>query len=86
MKLFPEAVKDGFTHVTTISDPETVKKMRSEGILVDDEGYYFFDFGDNKEYELRIEPILDAGKYQVALYKNGVLLTEKVPFIALLTI
>lgn len=83
MKSFEEALKDGFTRVTEVTDKETLTKLRQDGVDVDGEGYYSFLFGDNKEYELRIEPILREGCYAVALYKSSVLITERVPVKAL---
>jgi hypothetical protein len=77
MKPFAEALRDGFHHVREITDPIFLRSLRSEGIRVDDEGYYSFSFGDKKEYELRVEPIGEEGEYQVALYKNNVLMNEK---------
>lgn len=77
MKDFHSALIDGFLHITEITDPERLKRMREEGILVDSEGYYVFTFGDSKEYDLSIEPIGEEHEWLVALYKNGVLLTEK---------
>lgn len=79
MKSFKEALIDGFRHIKSITDREELAHMRSEGIQVDQEGYYSFIFGDNKEYELRIEPILDENQYCVSLYKRGILLTQKLP-------
>lgn len=77
MKPFYEALKDGYQHIREITDPRFLGKLRQEGIRVDDEGYYTFPFGDKKEYELRVEPIGEDGEYQVALYKNGILMNEK---------
>jgi len=79
MKPFEESLADGFAHITEISDPETLKQLRSEGILIDTEGLYVFSFGDNKEYDLRVEPYGEEGQYLIALYKNGVLLNNKLP-------
>lgn len=77
-KGFIEALKDGFQHITDITDPEQLKTLRADGIQVDAEGYWTYLFGDNKEFELRFEPILGEGMYYVSLYKNRVLLTEKI--------
>lgn len=79
MKDFSESLKDGFSHITDITDIQAVKKFREEGIRIDDEGYYSFAFGEHKEYELCIEPIGEDGQYQIALFKNRILLTEKLP-------
>lgn len=77
-KDFYEALSDGFSHITSITDKQTLDTLRSEGIRIDDEGYYSYGFGqNNSEYELCIEPIHEEGVYLVALYKNRVLLTEK---------
>jgi len=83
IKDFPEALKDGFQHILSISDPAQVRKMRDEGILVDGEGYWSFSFGEKGEYELCIEPILEEGMFYVSLYKQRVLLTERLPVKAL---
>lgn len=83
MKSFEEAIKDGFTHVTDITDPEQLAKLRKDAVQIDSEGYRSFLFGPNKEFELRFEPILAEGCYQVCLYSNDVLLTEKVPMKAI---
>lgn len=82
-KAFDKALRDGFQHITDISDPEQLGKLRREGIQVDQEGYWSFTFGERGEFELCLEPILDEGMYYVALYKNRVLLTEKLPIKAL---
>ncbi len=79
MKPFIEALRDGFNHVTEISDPEQIAVLRGEGIRIDEEGLYVFSFGEKKEYDLRIEPYGEEGHYLVALYKNGVLLNNKLP-------
>jgi hypothetical protein len=77
IKKFEEALKDGFVHITEITDKETLDKLRAENIRIDEEGYYSFSFGDHKEFELCVEPIGDDGNYAIALYKNRVLLTQK---------
>lgn len=77
MKPFFEALSDGFTHITEITDPASLAALRAEGIRVDDEGYYTFSFGEHKEFELRIEPFSDEGCYLVALYKNSIPITQK---------
>lgn len=77
MKSFPIALHDSFTHIAQITDPETLKQLRSEGVRCDDEGYYTFTFGDHKEYEWAVEPIGEEGQYQMVLYKNRVPLCEK---------
>jgi len=76
VKTFTEALQDGFQHITSITDKPTLDTLRSEGIRIDDEGYYSFGFGHNNEYELCIEPIGEEKTYRVVLYKNRVLLTE----------
>lgn len=40
-------------------------------------GYWSFKFGENKEFELRLEP--EEEKYFLALYKEKELLIDKVP-------
>lgn len=77
VKKFSEALRDGYNHIREITDPVFLRKMREEGIRIDDEGYYTYSFGEAKEYELRIEPVGNEGQYQIALYKLDVLLTEK---------
>lgn len=77
MKPFIEALHDGFALVKEISDPATLKELRAQGILIDTEGYHTYSFGDRKEYELCVEPVGEEGTYYIALYKNRVLLTEK---------
>lgn len=77
MKAFSEALSDGFKHIATISDPQELKNLRDEGILIDSEGVDVFAFGDNKEYSLSIEPIAEG--YLISLYKNKVRLTEPLP-------
>ncbi len=74
-----EALTDGFQHIIDITDPETVRWYRDLGVRIDDEGYYSFSFGEHKEYEMRIEPLGTEDQYYVSLYKNGVLLTERLP-------
>ena len=76
MKQFTEALSDGFTHITQISDPAFLKKLRSENVLVDSEGIYSFSFGDNHEYALNVEPLQEENEYRIILYKNRVPLTE----------
>jgi len=76
MKAFSEALADGFTHILEISDPELLKTLRDEGIQIDTEGYWSFSFGENKEYELCVEPLAEDGNFRMCLYKNRVLLTE----------
>ncbi len=83
MKDFYEALRDGFKHITEVANRDDLKKMREDGIQVDTEGYYSFSFGEKGEYELCIEPILDEDKFLVSLYKHRVLLTQKLPVIAL---
>lgn len=77
LKPFYEALSDGFTHITEISDREFRDYLRSEGVVVDDEGIWQYAFGDHKEFDLIIEPLEEEGEYQVALYKNHVLLIPK---------
>ena len=79
MKGFVEALSDGYKHIRDITDPHFLKKLREEQIKVDEEGLWEFTFGDHKEYDLRVEPIGEEGQYQIALYKNGILLTQKLP-------
>ncbi len=76
-KPFYEALRDSFTHITQVSDPVALAKMREDGILIDTEGYYVFSFGEHKEYELRVEPIGEEQHYAISLYKNAVLLVHK---------
>lgn len=73
-KPFEEALADGFKHITNVTDPEFLKKLRSENILIDGEGYHSFTFGDNHEYELAVEPIGEG--FLISLYKNHVRITE----------
>ncbi len=80
MKDFKTALRDGFNHIKEITDPNLLKQLRNEGVRVDDEGLHEFPFGDHKEYTLRVEPIGDEGHWQVALYKNEVLINEKLRF------
>lgn len=79
MKYFPEALKDGFEHISEVPDKALVASLRDEGILIDSEGYYRKLFGEHKEFELRLEPIGHEGTYYVALYRFSILLTEKLP-------
>lgn len=79
MKGFDEALKDGFTHIEEVTDPEELKKLRDEGVLIDSEGYWSFLFGPNQEFELRLEPILEEDVFYIALYENNHLKTEKLP-------
>ncbi len=79
MKDFAQSLRDGFTHITEITDKDTLEKLRGEGILIDTEGYYSFSFGEHKEFELCIEPYLQDGQYFVSIYKNRVLLNGKLP-------
>lgn len=76
MKQFQEALSDGFKHITQISDPAFLNKLRHEGVLVDEEGIYSFSFGDSFEYSLQIEPLKDEEEYRIVLYKNRIPLTE----------
>lgn len=41
--------------------------------------YYSFKFGDHGEYELTFEKLLTPGQMYVAVYKDGDVLTNKVP-------
>lgn len=79
MKPFGEVLADGFQHITEISDPDTLRQLREEGILIDTEGLYVFSFGDSKEFDLRVEPYGEEGHYFVAIYRNGVLINNKLP-------
>jgi hypothetical protein len=78
MKDFSESLKDSFKHIKTITDPEQVKRLRSEGVLVDSEGIHVLEFGDNKEFMLSLEPIGEEA-YLVSLYKNKVRIIEPLP-------
>jgi predicted nucleic acid-binding Zn-ribbon protein len=75
MKHLAESLSDGYEHVTEIP-AELLSKFRIEGYRVDDEGYYIFTFGENKEYQQVIMPIGSDGQYLISLQKNGVTLTE----------
>lgn len=76
-KSFEEALSDGFKHITNITDPELLKTLRGENVLVDGEGYHSFTFGDNHEYELAVQPIGEG--YLISIYKNHVRITEPLP-------
>lgn len=76
-KPFHEALADGFKLVTQLNDPDEIKKLREEGVLVDSIGIYVFEFGEHKEYSLQMEPINEG--FLVSLYKNGIRLTEPLP-------
>lgn len=76
MKGFFEALSDGFTHITQISDPAFLQKLRSENVLVDSEGIFSFPFGEKHEYSLNVEPLQEEHTYRIVLYKNRVPLTE----------
>lgn len=39
-------------------------------------GYFAFRFGDNKEYELTVEPLLFEDQMAIGLYKNQELLLQ----------
>lgn len=80
-KDFSEALRDGFSHITEITDKEALYKLREDGIDVDGEGYWVYCFGENKEYELCIEPFGEEGQFYISLYKHRVRLTEKLPVI-----
>lgn len=41
-------------------------------------GYRSFRFGPDDRYELAFEPLISDGQWDVALYEDGALLTEKV--------
>lgn len=56
---------------------KTFNEALDDGYTEQD-GYYGFRFGDEGEYELTFESLL-FGQWYVALYRNGELLTEKVP-------
>ena len=77
MKGFREAVRDGYKRLKTIYDPLILKQYKEEGVQMEYEDIYSFTFGDQKEYEQRIEPIGEEGQYQIALYKNGILINHK---------
>lgn len=77
IKPFFEALTDGFTHITQISDHEFLQYLRSEGVAVDDEGIWQYSFGEHKEYDFILEPLEEEGEYLIALYKNHVLLIPK---------
>lgn len=76
IKNFVASLKDGFANLRNIPR-ERLENYRAEGIRVDDEGIHCFSFGEHKEYEQCLEPFGEEGEYLVALYKNGILLTEK---------
>ena len=78
MKSFIEALNDGFVHITELTDSKHIEQLRSDGVLVDTDGYWVFSFGEHKEFELCIEPLAE-NRYYVSLYKNRVLITEKLP-------
>ncbi len=55
---------------------EALKKWQKSS---ENKGVYSFRFGDNDEYEITLEPLLFAGQYYLALYKNEeLILPEKV--------
>lgn len=76
MKQFSDALKDGFIHVFDTTTPEILKQLRDEQVLVDEEGYHTFSFGDHKEFELTVEPLRGENEYRICLYKNRVKITE----------
>ena len=76
IKNFIESLRDGFESVRNFPR-ERLQQYRSEGIKVDDEGIKRFSFGEHKEFELVLEPFGEEHEYLVALYKTGILLTEK---------
>jgi len=76
MKLFLEALYDGFKHVDSISDPERLKDLRGQDIQIDTDGLWVFEFGEHKEYSFEVQPLPEDGQYRIVLYKNGVVLTE----------
>lgn len=78
-KYFNEVLKDGFNHVTDITDIDFITACRQEGIRIDEEGYYTISFGDNKEFELRVLPFGDDGIYLVSVYKNNTPITIPLP-------
>ena len=83
VKDFDEALRDGFTHIKELSDPAQIQTLRKEGVLIDEEGYYSFFFGEHKELELAIEPLMEDENeermFYISLYKNRVRLTEPLP-------
>lgn len=75
-KPFEEALSDGFRHIKTINDPERLKRLREDGVLIDSDGLHVFEFGDKHEYSLEIQPISSEGIYRIVLYKNKIVITE----------
>lgn len=75
-KTFFESLVDGFEHLRNFPR-EKLKQYRQEGIPVDSEGVYRFSFGEHKEFEVVLEPFGAENEYLVAIYKSGILLTEK---------
>lgn len=57
---------------------KTTQQALLEGFTyVVNDKYWYFSFGEDDEYQLTFEPLHSNVMY-VALYKNGVLLTNKV--------
>lgn len=51
------------------------KESLEKGYLKDEFGYYF-KFGNS--YEIRFEPLIFDAQFYVAVYENGILLTDKI--------
>lgn len=65
MKTTLQALAEGFQYLTALPEDDLT-------------GYWSYKFGDDEEYELCIEPLM-FGQLYVALYKDGDLLTTKIP-------
>ena len=78
MKPLLTALKDGYSHIKSITDPILLRQYREEGVRVDDKGVW--EYYNPRITHVRVEPVGEEGKYQVAIYSGSVLLTEKLMF------
>lgn len=76
MKFAAEALHDGFKEIPHIVDPIQLATYRKEGVRVDDTSIWRKTLGD---IDIDFEPIGEEDHYQLAIYKNRILLADKIP-------
>lgn len=76
MKYAIEALRDGFREITEINDPKELSRLREEGVVIDQDSIWRKTVGD---IDIDLEPIGEEFQYQFAIYKNRILIADKIP-------